>query len=228
VLTWSTTPFASNPSANALRWGTLYNFRFDADQPPQAVVLALTTFKTTTLVTVTAEGPTGSVGGPMVAFCYPGMGGVSPCPCNNQPQFPGSGCDNSSFTGGATLDASGNASLLMDTVVFTTNGEQPSATSVLLQGDSMDPNGIAFGQGVRCAAGSLRRMFLKTASGGSVTVPGPGDLSLTLQSAALGDVISPGAHRFYQVYYRDPTVSGGCSPSLGFNVTPAVDVTWNP
>ena len=27
-------PFATNSSANALRWGTLYNFRFDADLAP--------------------------------------------------------------------------------------------------------------------------------------------------------------------------------------------------
>ncbi|MBX3393859.1 MAG: hypothetical protein KF841_00685 [Phycisphaerae bacterium] len=34
VLTWSTQTFAQNVNANALRWGTLYNFRFDADKPP--------------------------------------------------------------------------------------------------------------------------------------------------------------------------------------------------
>jgi hypothetical protein len=31
---WSTTPWASDPSANALRHHTMYNFRFDADRPP--------------------------------------------------------------------------------------------------------------------------------------------------------------------------------------------------
>jgi len=31
---WATTPFAQNPSANALRWGTLYNFRFTANTGP--------------------------------------------------------------------------------------------------------------------------------------------------------------------------------------------------
>lgn len=31
---WQTESFNANPNANALRWGTLYNFRFDADVPP--------------------------------------------------------------------------------------------------------------------------------------------------------------------------------------------------
>jgi hypothetical protein len=34
VLTWQTEPFVANPNANALRWGTLYNFRFDTNVPP--------------------------------------------------------------------------------------------------------------------------------------------------------------------------------------------------
>jgi hypothetical protein len=33
-ITWETDPSAVNPQANALRWGTLYNFRFDLDVPP--------------------------------------------------------------------------------------------------------------------------------------------------------------------------------------------------
>ncbi|MCH9033049.1 MAG: hypothetical protein IID42_00920 [Planctomycetes bacterium] len=35
VLTWSTETIDVNPTANALRWGMLYNFRFDADTAPQ-------------------------------------------------------------------------------------------------------------------------------------------------------------------------------------------------
>lgn len=34
-ISWSTDTFATNESANALRWGTLYNFRFDANVLPE-------------------------------------------------------------------------------------------------------------------------------------------------------------------------------------------------
>ena len=34
AITWATTPYGTNPNANALRWGTLYNFRFDCNLPP--------------------------------------------------------------------------------------------------------------------------------------------------------------------------------------------------
>ena len=35
MLTWSTDTVDVNPAANALRWGMLYNFRFDADTAPE-------------------------------------------------------------------------------------------------------------------------------------------------------------------------------------------------
>ena len=43
---WDTVDHATNPNANALRWGTLYNFRFDADVgPPDVAAADLTLFK---------------------------------------------------------------------------------------------------------------------------------------------------------------------------------------
>ncbi len=36
VVTWSTVTHAVNPNANALRWGTTFTFRVDADQPPES------------------------------------------------------------------------------------------------------------------------------------------------------------------------------------------------
>ncbi len=37
---WQTSTFAQNPVANALRWGTLFNFRFDSNMEPAGVVNA--------------------------------------------------------------------------------------------------------------------------------------------------------------------------------------------
>jgi len=45
LIRWSTESFAENPNANALRWGTLYNFRFDADVAPTTGELALGLFR---------------------------------------------------------------------------------------------------------------------------------------------------------------------------------------
>ncbi|HKQ63257.1 MAG TPA: hypothetical protein VJS92_18355 [Candidatus Polarisedimenticolaceae bacterium] len=45
AVTWSTASFAVEPNANALRWGTLYNFRFDADVMPGTDVVTLGLFR---------------------------------------------------------------------------------------------------------------------------------------------------------------------------------------
>ena len=61
-LTWSSETFAQNPNANAIRWGTLYNFRFDSDRPPQAANATVGFFKTGAPITVGILAP-GPVGG---------------------------------------------------------------------------------------------------------------------------------------------------------------------
>ena len=45
-ITWSTETLAQNQNANAIRFGTLYNFRFDADQPPNPTNATVGYFKT--------------------------------------------------------------------------------------------------------------------------------------------------------------------------------------
>jgi hypothetical protein len=42
---WATTPYDENPNANALRWSTLYNFRFEADAPPAETTVTMGLFK---------------------------------------------------------------------------------------------------------------------------------------------------------------------------------------
>jgi hypothetical protein len=100
--------------------------------------------------------------------------------------------------------------------------------SIVLQGDAVAPSGVSFGQGILCLAGNLKRLYLKYASQGSITAPQAGDLSVHAVSAAQGDTIAPGSHRYYGVYYRDPIVLGGCPPSNTFNITQQLDVVWTP
>jgi hypothetical protein len=52
AVTWSTQTYDVNQAANALRWDTIYNFRFDCNQPPSGGVATLTLFKPGTPSTV--------------------------------------------------------------------------------------------------------------------------------------------------------------------------------
>ncbi len=163
-------------------------------------------------------------------MCDPGTGVVVACPCSNPPAGPGQGCDNSAATGGAILSASGIAYLSIDSLVFTTSGEKPTATSVVLQGKALVSSGLVYGQGVRCVGGTLTRLFVKQAVAGSITAPdfGVGDPTVSARSATKGDVIQPGQSRYYLVYYRDPIVLGGCPASSTFNATQTGRVDWSP
>jgi hypothetical protein len=60
-ITWSSDTFATNQNANAIRWGTLYNFRFDANSPPQTVNATVGFFKTGSPMTVEIQAPSGGV-----------------------------------------------------------------------------------------------------------------------------------------------------------------------
>ncbi|MBK7642888.1 MAG: hypothetical protein IPJ19_07530 [Planctomycetes bacterium] len=217
---WATATFAQNQSANALRWGTLYNFRFDANVPPSAGQLALSTFKVVGSVGVQAEVPGLPQAGP---FCF-GDGSGAACPCNNSGSI-GHGCANSVNAAGALLAASGTTS--PDTLQLTNSGELASAFSILLQGNQDLVNPAVFGDGLRCVGGSLKRLFQGNAAGGTMAFPPAGGPSISVRSGALGDPLAPGSVRSYQVYYRDPSTSFCAAPLGGtFNVGNAQRVIW--
>ena len=58
-ITWSTETFATNQNANAIRWGTLYNFRFDADQAPNPTNATVGFFKTGSPMGAVVQAPGG-------------------------------------------------------------------------------------------------------------------------------------------------------------------------
>lgn len=63
-LTWSTPTYAQDPNANALRWSTTYNFRFDAGAPPVTRDLQAGLFApgTPDQLVIEAIGPAGAIG----------------------------------------------------------------------------------------------------------------------------------------------------------------------
>jgi hypothetical protein len=163
--------------------------------------------------------------GTIAVYCQPGVSGVILCPCSNPPGGSG-GCDNSSATGGAVLSGSGVCIFPTDTLVLTTSGEKPTALSVLAEGLTSVSGGLTFGMGVRCY-GTLKRLYMKSAVGGSITVPTPPDPPISVRSFQRGDTtLAPGAVRYYFVYYRDPTVLGACPATSTFNASQGLEVTW--
>src|SRR6266436_1447481 len=56
-LMWNSETFAQNQNANAIRFGTLYNFRFDADLPPTLWYATIGFFKTGSPITVVVQAP---------------------------------------------------------------------------------------------------------------------------------------------------------------------------
>jgi hypothetical protein len=58
-ITWNTETFAQNQNANAIRWGTLYNFRFDATTRPVDTPAVYNYFKLAGAVTVEIQAPQG-------------------------------------------------------------------------------------------------------------------------------------------------------------------------
>jgi hypothetical protein len=157
---------------------------------------------------------------PIASICF-GDGTAAPCPCSNS-GLPGHGCNNSIGTGGARLSSAGLPILSADSVRLTSSGELSTALSVVLQGDSL-VSPTAFGDGLRCAGGTLKRLYVKHASGGTAMAPQSGDPSISSRSAALGDPIPVGATRVYQVYYRDANLAF-CSG--GFNVSNGLAIEW--
>jgi hypothetical protein len=154
------------------------------------------------------------------SFCF-GDGTGAACPCANNGSA-GHGCQNSAGTGGSVLTAMGTASLSADTVVLTASNELSTAISVFLQGNSVVAPTV-FADGLRCAGGSLKRLYTKHAAGGVTSAPQAGDPSITARSAALGDTITLGSTRVYQVYYRDANLT--FCPG-GFNISNGILVAW--
>jgi hypothetical protein len=173
--------------------------------------------------------PSCPLANPLTAYCFPGEGGIKACTTcspNNPPSAHGRGCDNfGGHTGGAQLTAVGSASVANDTIVFTSSFENPTAFTVLMQGTTT--SNLVFGAGIRCVAGTLKRLYIAGASGGIFTHPAGADLSVHLRSTALGYIIHPPITLFYLAYYRDPSAASHCGGAT-FDASQSGSLNWIP
>jgi len=153
------------------------------------------------------------------SYCFGDLFG-GPCPCGNFSALSaGEGCANSLGTG-SLLGWSGSARLNGDTFALL-GSQMPNSTCLYFQGTTQTAAGVgtAFGDGLRCASGTVVRLGTKVNVGGSSQYPGFGDLSVSVK----GGVSTPGATRTYQVWYRN--AAAFCTTST-FNLTNALQVTW--
>jgi hypothetical protein len=138
---------------------------------------------------------------------------------------PGNGCPNALNPAGANLRATGLPSAQFCTLQLQGSGMPPTATVLYFQGTALQSggNGIAFGDGLRCASGTVLRLGIVTNANGASTFPPPGPLRIS----ALGQIpAGGGVTRYYQGWYRDQNPSF-CTASR-FNLTNGLAVPWLP
>jgi len=146
------------------------------------------------------------------------------CPCANGGAV-NHGCANSAVSQGASLEATGVASVTNDSVVLHVSGLPSPSTVLYFQGTNQlgGGGGTPYGDGLRCAGGTLIRLGTRSTSGGSGSF-GAGVGSDPLIS--LSGLIPPiGATRQYQAWYRDNATFCSAQP---FNFSNGYTIPWAP
>ena len=148
------------------------------------------------------------IGGPS-CFCD-----ATVAPCVNP--YATGGCANSAGLG-AILSASGSGSVTLDNLVMTAIQLPPNKPGLLFSGTTLI-SPLPFGDGLRCAGGTIKRLtgVLVSDSFGTM-VGGPG--------LATANSILPGSTRHIQCWYRD-AVHLPCSSK--FNTSNVFSVTFTP
>ncbi len=220
AVSWACETQAQNPNANAIRWQSTYNFRFDADVAPQSGNITLGLWKSGSpgSISAAAEVPGGMP--TTFGYCF-GDGSGSACPCgNNSAVGAGAGCLNSLGAGGV-LTATGASSIAADTFTLNASG-MPDSSALYFQGTTQVAGGAgaSFGDGLRCAGGTTVRLAPKTNVLGSSQYPEAGDVSVSVRGMNVA-----GNVRTYQCWYRN--AAAFCQAET-FNLTNGVQATWQP
>ena len=150
------------------------------------------------------------------SYCFGDGSGVA-CPCGNNGAA-GRGCASSVNPDGALLRGFGAARLANDTFVLQSSG-LPNTPVLFFQGTQQ--TGATFGDGLRCASGTLVRLGTGNASSGIASHPRAGDPAISVR----GGIAQAGQVRHYQAWYRN--AAAFCTAST-FNLTNGLSATWQP
>ncbi len=155
------------------------------------------------------------------SFCS-GDGSAAGCPCGNVGAA-GFGCANFVFAPGARIAASGNAgtSIPTDTLVLTASNIPGPGLFFQGTGQFGGGLGLAFGDGLLCAGGTITRLGVVFPTGNSASYPG----GLTPSPIHVAGSVSSGDVRHYQCWYRD--ANAFCT-SATFNLTQGLTLTFGP
>ena len=157
-------------------------------------------------------------------FCYGDGSLPTACPCGNF-GAQGHGCANSVAVDGALLYATGSTNpdpiTGTDTLVLTCTNMPATVTSIFLKGNASVSTGTVFGDGVRCAGGTLVRLGQELNVNGAASYPSGSQQSISIKGSTPP---GSGITAYYQTYYRNASASF-CPPAT-FNVSNGYRVTW--
>lgn len=113
---------------------------------------------------------------------------------------------------GATVSATGSTSLAADDLVLHGAGAPALKSSLFFYGDQQVS--VPFGNGVRCAGGTLARTGVTTTDAGG---------SVTQAFDYAGSPIAPGGAWIFQLWFRDPAAGGA-----NFDASDAISIVFGP
>ena len=130
-------------------------------------------------------------------------------------------CANSTGAG-AVLSAGGSNSVGAGNLVLAGSNLEPGQPGLYFQGNNAVNGGLGttFGDGLRCAGGSVIRLQVRTSDAA-------GTSSTTANVAAVG-LVTAGDTRRYQLWYRNPSFPAGSPCGTGFNFTNGLEIVWAP
>ncbi len=206
-ISWSTQTHAQNANANALRWSTTYNYRFDTLAAPVQGTITVTLFKPGTPTTVTFLADVPGTGCGSFTYCT-----TSTTTLGCSPLISGSGSASATATSGFTISCS---------------NLEGARQGLFFFGQAQTNLAWAFGStSSRCVTTPVQRMPSSLTGGTAGLCNGSLSIDWNAWRAAnpggLGSPYSAGQMLYAQAWFRDPPAPTGTNLSngLGFTICP--------